>query len=358
MTWLKQNWFRTTLAVIIVISVFFIFSNYSSADVYVNGYYRSNGTYVNGYYRSSPDSNPYNNYSYPGNYNPYTGVTAPGNPDTYLRNYYGGSSGGSSGGSYYHIPTPTPTPSCPLMSSYNSISGTCQCYSGYVTDGSSCVSGLSYCWDKYGYNSSYNSLKKSCECDSGYELKYGTCTRIQKATNLNYPLYYPTPTPTPTCNNGYLLRSGQCITHTQDCINNFGPNVSGVKGDGNNSSCSCSPGYSWNTSRTACAYQTPVPTPTVTAAPSIPRVLNFIAPTPISCANSLALSLDKKRCIKLPKNSHVTNDGKNVWLCDSGYTEKGNFCILDTSISTPIPTPVPTITPKSNKSFWSKLKFW
>ena len=37
-----------------------------SADVYVNGYTRSNGTYVSPHVRSSPDSSPYNNYSYNG----------------------------------------------------------------------------------------------------------------------------------------------------------------------------------------------------------------------------------------------------------------------------------------------------
>ena len=58
------------------------------ADEYVHGYTRSDGTYVQGYMRSSPDGNPYNNYSFPGNTNPYAGKVAPGNPDTYLRNYY------------------------------------------------------------------------------------------------------------------------------------------------------------------------------------------------------------------------------------------------------------------------------
>ena len=57
------------------------------AQVRVRGYYRSNGTYVQPHYRSSPDGNPYNNYSYPGNTNPYTGKTATGNPSTYLNNY-------------------------------------------------------------------------------------------------------------------------------------------------------------------------------------------------------------------------------------------------------------------------------
>lgn len=65
----------------------------TNAQVYVRGYYRSNGTYVHPHYRSSPDGNPYNNWSYPGNINPYTGKIATGNPDTYLRNHYHKSSG-------------------------------------------------------------------------------------------------------------------------------------------------------------------------------------------------------------------------------------------------------------------------
>lgn len=59
----------------------------SYAQVSVKGYYRKNGTYVQPHMRSSPDGNPYNNYSYPGNTNPYTGKVATGNPDTYLKNY-------------------------------------------------------------------------------------------------------------------------------------------------------------------------------------------------------------------------------------------------------------------------------
>jgi|GEM_PF-891451 hypothetical protein len=60
----------------------------STAQVHVSGYTKANGTYVQPYTRSSPDGNPYNNYSYPGNTNPYTGKVATGNPDTYLKNYY------------------------------------------------------------------------------------------------------------------------------------------------------------------------------------------------------------------------------------------------------------------------------
>ena len=57
-------------------------------QVHVNGYYRSNGTYVAPHMRSSPNSSPYDNYSYPGNTNPYTGKIATGDPDAYIRNLY------------------------------------------------------------------------------------------------------------------------------------------------------------------------------------------------------------------------------------------------------------------------------
>jgi hypothetical protein len=79
--------FFTTL----LLSIFLILMAFCSfCQVRVKGYYRKNGTYVQPHVRSSPDGNPYNNYSYPGNTNPYTGKTASGNESTYLNNYYDG----------------------------------------------------------------------------------------------------------------------------------------------------------------------------------------------------------------------------------------------------------------------------
>ena len=75
---------KTLFASLLIGSLFFGLISFSAAAVRVKGYYRSNGTYVQPHMRSSPDGNPYNNYSYPGNTNPYTGKVAPGNPDTYL----------------------------------------------------------------------------------------------------------------------------------------------------------------------------------------------------------------------------------------------------------------------------------
>lgn len=54
----------------------------------VRGYHRRDGTYVQPHYRTNPDSNPYNNYGYPGNYNPNTGRITGGDQNRYLDNYY------------------------------------------------------------------------------------------------------------------------------------------------------------------------------------------------------------------------------------------------------------------------------
>ena len=84
-------------------------TGFSQNQVYVQGYYKSNGTYVQGHYRTAPDSNPCNNYSYPGNYNPNTGSYTTGSQTTYLNNYYNNSSSSSSSYSTYTYPTNTYT---------------------------------------------------------------------------------------------------------------------------------------------------------------------------------------------------------------------------------------------------------
>jgi len=74
---------KILLFCLLILSTQILFS-----QVRVSGYTRKNGTYVEPHMRSSPNSNPYDNYSFPGNTNPYTGKTSTGNPDTYLDNYY------------------------------------------------------------------------------------------------------------------------------------------------------------------------------------------------------------------------------------------------------------------------------
>jgi hypothetical protein len=86
---MKKTLLLTTLLVVGWLSL-------AMAQVWVNPY---GGTRVDGHYRSSPDGNPYNNWSYPGNINPYTGRQSTGDPNRYLDNYNQNNSGGL-GGSY------------------------------------------------------------------------------------------------------------------------------------------------------------------------------------------------------------------------------------------------------------------
>lgn len=191
--------------------------------VRVNGYYKSNGTYVQPYERTAPDGNPYNNYSFPGNYNPNKGTITGGNPQTYLDNYYNNSSG-SSYTSNYSAPS---TPTCPANSYYDGISS-CKCNSGYGVSGGSCVSKTTLCWKQNGYSSNYDSLSDTCKCDSGYLFN----------------------------------SSNQCTSADVLCQN---LNGSASQYNSLTKKCECFPGYTYNGS--ICVYNAPapVPTPTVTS---------------------------------------------------------------------------------------------
>ena len=91
----KKNFLFKVLTFLIVILTFNIVE-VEARRVKVRGYYRKDGTYVRPHYRTAPDGNPYNNYSFPGNYNPNTGKVTTGNPSTYLKRYYNRSSSTSS----------------------------------------------------------------------------------------------------------------------------------------------------------------------------------------------------------------------------------------------------------------------
>lgn len=226
--------------------------------VHVNGYYRSNGTYVQGYERTAPDSSPYNNYSYPGNYNPNTGEITGGNPETYLNNYFNKSSGSINSPTYNYpslsIPT---TPTCPSMSSYDSLSGNCKCYSGYVvgTDflgKQACVSADSECTDSLGYGARYNSLSEKCECRYGYVFNGSKCeSETTYCSNLlGLMSQYNTTSKQCECMAGYEYNGSQCVYKSNtNNLSDTCPANSVLKTDGK---CYCNDGYKVSDSKDGC----------------------------------------------------------------------------------------------------------
>lgn len=247
---------------ILVVSVFilvsYLFQLPHVLAVHVNGYYRSNGTYVNSYERTAPDGNPYNNYSYPGNYNPNTGKITGGSAATYLDNYYNRSSGTSYSGSSYSYPT---TPTCPLNSYYDGISS-CKCNYGYTVSGNSCVSQDSLCHDQIGYNSSYDSLNNTCKCDYGYVIgSSGQCRSASLVCSdmIGYMSQYNSLTNKCECLSGYEFDGSSCVykkttysnssatyTNTYNCPLNSHTSPT------DSNSCLCDTGYQVNSTKTAC----------------------------------------------------------------------------------------------------------
>jgi len=43
--------------------------------------------------------------------------------------------------------------------------------------------------------------------------------------------------------------------------------------------------------------------------------------------------LNGQSCAKVPDNSHKANNGTDVWLCNDGYKEIGNNCLLDCEVN-------------------------
>lgn len=86
----RYSGFENALSVFLFVFLCFLLVGVEDllSQVRVRGYFRKDGTYVQPHVRSAPDGNPYNNYSFPGNYNPNTGTITPGNSESYLRRYY------------------------------------------------------------------------------------------------------------------------------------------------------------------------------------------------------------------------------------------------------------------------------
>lgn len=66
-------------------------------------------------------------------------------------------------------------------------------------------------------------------------------------------------------------------------------------------------------------------------APSIPNcpANSYRSGSSCTCTHGYAPSLDKRRCIKIPEHAHRGNGITDVWECDDGYRESGNYCIAE-----------------------------
>jgi hypothetical protein len=151
------------------------------------------------------------------------------------------------GGGYYS------QPSCPLFSSYDSLSGSCKCNYGYVVSGNQCISEDQSCENQLGYNSHYNVLNNTCECTYGDIIVGGTCANgnLYCWSQLGSNSSYDTISKQCECDSGYQISptSGQCVSQSTYCTDQFGNNA---QYNYLTSGCSCKSGYVLNASKDGC----------------------------------------------------------------------------------------------------------
>ncbi|MFA5136011.1 MAG: hypothetical protein WC489_01300 [Patescibacteria group bacterium] len=159
--------------------------------------------------------------------------------------YYPGCGGGIVIPTLRPIPT---TPICPLMSYYDSLSGNCKCYSGYVASGDRCISQDQACQDQYGFNSKYNTLNNGCECKYGYIWNSARTKCIDGNQSCwdkyGYNSSYDSLDNTCKCSYGYVWSDTRdsCISQNQYCINKYGTgSMYDILKDG----CKCLTGYNF-----------------------------------------------------------------------------------------------------------------
>lgn len=105
-------------------------------------------------------------------------------------------------------------PSCPLFSTYNSATDRCQCWSGYLSTGNSCESGLTYCQNLEGYGASYNAGTNSCTCNYGYIYNGSQCVSgyLYCSTRWGVGAEYDALTGGCACGYGYQSNGSRCVS--------------------------------------------------------------------------------------------------------------------------------------------------
>jgi len=138
---------------------------------------------------------------------------------------------------------------CPLFSSYDFYTDSCECNYGYVYSGGRCISDDQYCQDIYGYNAQAD-YSGGCECRYGYVIYGGECiSEDQYCKNLygyNAQSDYFNGC---KCRSGYVLSGSQCVNGNTYCSNNYGLYSSY---DSLSNECECNFNYVWNTAGNKC----------------------------------------------------------------------------------------------------------
>lgn len=155
--------------------------------------------------------------------------------------------------SYRSVPSIPTIPTCPLFSTYDYLSRSCKCMTGYAVKNGSCVSLNSICQDELGYSSYYDSLSNACKCYAGNIISGGRCVNANSYCwdNYGYHSSYDSLSKTCECDSGYTYNSasGECVSYDTSCKNEYGYNAEYNYLTGK---CGCQSGYVVNSLGSGC----------------------------------------------------------------------------------------------------------
>lgn len=221
------------------------------------------------------------------------------------------------GGSYFET-----IPSCPIFASYNSLSGSCECMYGYVSDGTKCISEDTACENQYGYHAT-SSYGGKCKCRYGYKFNE---------------------------------RGDKCVSNEDYCREMDWNAEYDFLGD----KCVCKDGYKAGISGTSCVLDFddhPIYSPPYSPAYTCPPHSHENPLNTDKCLCDTGYSVIGNSCVlnKLQTSSSSVSSsfcGPNSYYssylgckCDPGYSMTGGSCVLNPTVKVVVPTACQTKNP-------------
>lgn len=255
-------------------------------------------------------------------------------PEDPIRSHYGeGGTGYTESWPDYSYPSLPSEPTCPLMSYYDDLSGSCKCYSGYVASGNKCISKDQWCQDSYGYGATSDYLSDNCKCKYGYVFgkdisgnikcisgdqvcrdEYGVMSKHNSLSNKC------------ECFSGYVFGEDsigrtQCISEDEWCQNKYGYNsINNTLTD----KCECKSGYEFTAKSGSFKCES------CFSKYGLNSSYNYIDK---KCECNDGYILENNECVKeeititCPINSRLIG---NQCFCNDGYLASNNSCITYT----------------------------
>jgi hypothetical protein len=241
-----------------------------------------------------------------------------------------------------------------LHSSFDYLSKKCECDDGYTLKDNECVKKQNnvYFYLKELDTNNKQAIIRSDYDSQNYLIKYGSgcyASSFKSYLRNNIVINLGTDYDLDTWDNIVLYDDDETCSITY--VKSVGSSYGLKQNDSDYSSpstpiscpknstqmgtqCYCNTGYVISGDKNICIEQPKTPTPVPAEPPTVQKPEDNTADQKqetakqkeITCNNGYALSLDKKYCVKIPKNAHTVNSKTDVWLCDEGYNENNNNC--------------------------------